>query len=254
MVRSISLVGSRPSFNQFVISYIECVNNSRDIPKNGSPTDGGSTGQLNRRFLDGVLVHRVHPRSPERVRRANANLVSRLGPLVPAISAESPSQYDAIREVVTAAFDGDFEAALVDACRGSDVYDPALSLVATVSGNVVGHACFTPVRIGETSAWDTAVVLAPLAVHPAHQGRGIGSQLVREGLERAAAKGYRVCLLHGDPAFYKQFGFGRADRYGIENPLETPPTEFLAVELGDSGLDGVAGPVHYPPAVGALLR
>lgn len=172
---------------------------------------------------------------------------------MPTITPESPSEYDAIREVVTAAFDGDFESALVDACRSAGVFDPELSLVATVSGAVVGHVCFTPVRIGETSSWDTALVLAPLAVHPAHQGSGIGSQLVREGLERAAAKGYRVCVLHGDPAFYSQFGFQRADRHGIENPLETPPSEFLATQLDDGGLDAVGGRVHYPPPVGALL-
>ena len=169
------------------------------------------------------------------------------------IGPESPSDHDAIRDVVGAAFDGDFEVALVDACRRSTAFDSELSLVARTSDAVVGHACFTPVRIGESTAGSTGVVLAPLSVRPSNQGAGIGSKLVREGLERAATKGYRFCILHGDPAFYQRFGFGRADRYGIENPLETPPSEFLAVELAPEGLDTVAGHVHYPPPLEAML-
>jgi putative acetyltransferase len=93
---------------------------------------------------------------------------------------------------------------IVDALRAAGAL--TLSLVAELDGEVVGHIAFSPARIGDTSSnW---YLLGPVAVHPAHQRRGIGRALIECGLSSLRALGGRGCVLVGDPALYRRFGFG----------------------------------------------
>ena len=93
-----------------------------------------------------------------------------------------------------------------------------LSLVAEVDGLAVGHVLFT--RCGVSGGNVDAALLAPLAVAPAHQGGGIGTAIVREGLQRLKDAGVELVCVLGDPAYYGRFGFvGEAS---IEPPYTTP--------------------------------
>ena len=97
------------------------------------------------------------------------------------------------------------------------------SLVAECDDAVVGHAAFSPVRI----AIDENVrgyILAPLAVKPAYQGRGVGSQLIESGKEQLLQLGAQLLFVYGDPAFYSKFGFHHdaADRYTPPYTLKYP--------------------------------
>ena len=76
-----------------------------------------------------------------------------------------------------------------------------------------------------------AVTLAPLAVLPAHQRRGIGSELVRRGIDDCRDAGYRAVLVLGEPAFYQRFGFTKASLHGIRCPFDVPDEAFMAAEL-----------------------
>jgi putative acetyltransferase len=124
------------------------------------------------------------------------------------IRPETPDDYAAVREINIAAFaDHPFshqtEHLIVEALRGAGALE--LSLVAEVDGTVVGHAAFSPARIGTVSeGWS---LLGPLAVLPAFQGKGIGSVLVRTGLDALRAPGALGFVLVGDPAYYERFGF-----------------------------------------------
>ena len=81
----------------------------------------------------------------------------------------------------------------------------AVSLVADVDGQVVGHIAFSPVQISDgSSGW---YGLGPVAVAPEFQRRGIGTALVRAGMEELRRLGAKGCVLVGDPAFYERFGF-----------------------------------------------
>ena len=84
-----------------------------------------------------------------------------------------------------------------------------LSLVATVNGALVGHVVFT--KCGLVGRQDKVALLGPLAVAPASQGQGIGSDLVRAGLRRLEKTGESSVLVLGDPAYYRRFGFGPED-------------------------------------------
>ena len=74
----------------------------------------------------------------------------------------------------------------------------------------VGHILFSRVTIANASAAFNGVGLAPVAVLPKFQRQGIGSKLIRDGLERCRQAGYDAVVVLGDPAYYSRFGFVRA--------------------------------------------
>ncbi len=145
------------------------------------------------------------------------------------IRAERPEDAAGIEAVTVAAFAGhphsnQTEHVIVARLRADSAL--TLSLVAEEGGEVVGHIAFSPVSIDDGAAdW---YGLGPVSVSPAAQGKGIGSALIREGLDRMAAAGAKGCVVMGDPAFYKKFGFRNED--GIVFP-GCAPQYFLALAL-----------------------
>ncbi len=151
----------------------------------------------------------------------------------------------AIRKVNELAFGQKAEAELVDAVRERGAY--ILSLVAELDGQIVGHIFFTPVLIVEAEDRVPAVGLGPMAVLPEFQKQGIGSALVRAGLDQLRAMHYRAVIVLGHPDFYPKFGFVPASRFGIRFMVTVQDEVFMAVELQPGGLRGVRGIVHYQP-------
>jgi len=107
-------------------------------------------------------------------------------------------------------------------------------------GILAGAIRFWPVRVGNAGL--PALLLGPVAVHPTRQGEGLGALLIREGLERARALGWRRVLLVGDEPYYGRFGFARLD--GVEMPPPTNPDRVLGQALVAGELDGLDGPVR----------
>lgn len=104
----------------------------------------------------------------------------------------------------------------------------AVSLVAEIDGNVVGHVAFSPVTISDGSPdW---YGLGPVSVLPRHQRQGIGTALVNEGLSLLKARGGKGCVLVGEPAYYQRFGFRNFPALTLEG---VPQQYFLALPFGD---------------------
>ena len=99
------------------------------------------------------------------------------------------------------------EAIIVALHRQRRTFDPELSLVAEINGRIVGHILFSPHQMRLLDQTVPTVNLAPIAIDPAYQGRGIGSQLITEGHVIAAAKGYIVSILLGHTSYYPRFGY-----------------------------------------------
>src|SRR5918993_4307677 len=111
------------------------------------------------------------------------------------IRREAPRDEPDVRELNQQAFGTTVEARLVDALRG---LPDSISLVATVDDGVAGHILFTPVSL-EPAASVAIAGLAPMSVRPEYQRRGIGSQLIRAGLDACRAHGYAAVVLVGHP-------------------------------------------------------
>ncbi|HSI00821.1 MAG TPA: N-acetyltransferase [Reyranella sp.] len=158
-----------------------------------------------------------------------------------------PADDAAIAVVNDLAFGGPAESRLVTALRDSGA--AAIELVATEHGEIVGHILFSVLGVTVDERPVSTLALAPVAVRPDRQRAGIGSALVRAGLERARAAGWEAVIVLGHPAYYPRFGFSAA----LARPLVSPfsGNAFMALALRDGALDGRTGRVVHPPAFGA---
>jgi putative acetyltransferase len=124
------------------------------------------------------------------------------------------SDRDAIRAIHLSAFDadeGDIIAQLAVDLLSEDTTPPTFSLVAETGGDAIGHVAFSPVTAESDSATGFGgYILAPLAVRPEHQKRGVGSLLVEHGKRRLSDLGVDLLLVYGDPKYYGRFGFAAA--------------------------------------------
>jgi putative acetyltransferase len=167
-----------------------------------------------------------------------------------AIRPERPADHDAVRDLLGRAFGpGSGEAGLVDALRAAGAHVPELCLVAADGGEIVGHVFFSRARL---ASGDEVLALAPMAVRPDRQRGGIGSRLVTESLERAAATEYPLVVVLGHPGYYPRFGFERADGLGVRAPWEVPPEAWMALRL-PAHRPAARGLVTYPAAFDAVV-
>ena len=168
------------------------------------------------------------------------------------VRPEAPADAPVVAEVVAAAFGRSDEADLVERIRTSVYFVPELALVAEVRGVVVGHVLLSRVALeGPSGPPRTVLALAPLAVRPDHQDRGIGTKLVELGLSRAEVAGEALVVVLGAPGYYGRFGFEPAGALGIEGPFDAPAEHFMVRLLhGDDGSH--RGRVRYPPAFEAV--
>ena len=151
--------------------------------------------------------------------------------------------------VNVSAFETPSEADLVDALRAQAT--PVVSLVAEDDGGLVGHIMFSPVTLPEHPGLRIAG-LAPMAVEPEHQRKGVGSALVRAGLEQCRQLGFGAVVVLGHPAYYPRFGFSSSRRFGIGCEYDVPDDVFMVLELQPGFLHGASGKVKYHAAFGEL--
>jgi putative acetyltransferase len=162
------------------------------------------------------------------------------------IRAEHLRDRHEVRTVNEAAFQRSDEADLVERLREEGAI--LLSLVAELDGQIVGHILFSRMSIETAQGALPAVSLAPMAVRPSHQGRGVGSHLVRRGLAQLRARGERIVIVLGHKDYYPRFGFASEKARYLSSPF--PADAFMALELSDGALADVRGAVRYPAAFG----
>ncbi|MGR6322799.1 N-acetyltransferase [Micromonospora soli] len=142
------------------------------------------------------------------------------------------------------------EVGLVDELRHSDAWIPELAMVAEYGGEVVGYALLTRVRVCSDGGAYPALALGPVAVAPHRRRIGHGTAVVQAALDAATELGERLVVVLGDPAFYRRFGFGPADRQGLTSPwsgLGEPWQALVLPPVTSDEAPPAAGEVIFPP-------
>ncbi|WP_380875537.1 GCN5 family N-acetyltransferase [Sphingomonas sp. DBB INV C78] len=162
------------------------------------------------------------------------------------IRQEQARDRDAIARVTAGAFaavehSDQTEPAIIAALREAGAL--TLSLVAVEGGEIVGHVAFSAVTIdGADKGW---FGLGPVSVRPDRQGGGIGSALIRAGLDELRERGAAGCVLLGEPDYYRRFGFEQDAALRYEG---APAEYFMRLVLAGPA---ATGRVDYHPAFGA---
>jgi putative acetyltransferase len=161
------------------------------------------------------------------------------------IRPETPPDFARVREINVAAFETPAEAGLVESLRVSA--SPVISLVAELGGTVVGHILFSPVTL--TGRPELRIMgLAPMAVDEKHRNAGIGSALVRAGLEECRKLGFEAAVVLGHPGFYPRFGFVPSASFGFASEYKVPAEVFMAQELVPGALKNASGIIRFHEA------
>lgn len=165
------------------------------------------------------------------------------------------SHRPAIADVAAAAFgpaEGSEIVRLIADLVADASAQPVLSLVAVTADRVVGHVLFSRARVDAAGRELAATILAPLAVHPEFQSRGIGGKLVREGLDRLAQAGGDLVFVLGYPDYYSRFGFVEAGVRGLDAPYPIPAKNagaWMVLALRAGILGNVTGTVRCADAL-----
>ncbi|WP_082114194.1 GNAT family N-acetyltransferase [Kiloniella litopenaei] len=126
--------------------------------------------------------------------------------------------------------------------------DVLFGLVAEEEGTIIGHILFSPMEIGSPDIQIRTASLAPLAVSPDHQGKGIGKQLIEQGIQTCRdIEDLSGIIVLGEPAYYSKFGF----QSSLTNHLEAPFSgeAFMGLEFRKN-IFPKGGKVTYPQAFG----
>lgn len=160
------------------------------------------------------------------------------------IRIEEPEDAPSVRTVIERAFGRTSEADLVEKLRRAGGH--ALCLVAVEGATVAGHILFTPVVVAVAERRVIGMGLAPLAVLPERQRQGLGSQLVRRGIEILAERNCPFVVVLGHPEYYPRFGFAPASRHGLSCPWDgVRDAAFMALVLDERAMAGVFGVARY---------
>ena len=167
------------------------------------------------------------------------------------VRSETEADIQAIHRINELAFEQPAEAKLVDSLR--EVASPFISLVAVDHDRVVGHICFTPVTVERSDGTiETIAGLAPMAVTPELQKRGVGSRLITAGLDACRRAGFTAVVVLGHPNYYPRFGFRPASQFGLRSEYDVPDPVFMALELTPGSLQNLSGLARYHAAFASV--
>lgn len=172
------------------------------------------------------------------------------------IRKEVQEDFKKVSELIRTAFESEEhsdheEHFLVERLRNSDAFIPELSMVAEADHQIVGYILLTKIIIEDENQKNyTSLALAPVAVSPEFQGKGIGGKLIKEAHQKAKELGFGSVVLLGHENYYPKFGYKLTKEFGIKLPFEVPEANCMVIELTENALQNVNGVVRYPKEFG----
>ncbi len=167
------------------------------------------------------------------------------------IRQETIADYPIVFNLIEQAFRNEVisdhkEQFLVESLRKSASFVPELSLVATVEQEIVGYILLSKINIETNTKSIISLALAPVAVLPNFQKKGIGGQLIEEAHRMAKELGYESVIVLGHEKYYPKFGYKLLNEFNITLPFDAPKENCMAIELIPDALKNKAGSVIYP--------
>jgi putative acetyltransferase len=165
------------------------------------------------------------------------------------VRLETAADWAKVAALTSTVFNTSEEAKLNDLLRQQS--QDYIALVAEQHGNIVGHIMFSPVQLANAPQIKL-MALAPMVVSDVLQKQGIGSALVRAGLEACYQQNIDAVVVLGHASYYPKFGFTPASHFGITCPWPVPDDVFMLLELTNNALEHASGTVQYLPAFSQL--
>lgn len=167
------------------------------------------------------------------------------------IRREEPSDHATVFQLIENAFREEIhsdkkEQFLVERLRNAESFIPELSLVAEVDSRIAGYIMLSEIQITSANETITSLALAPVAVLPEFQGKGIGGALIEKAHRIAKDLGYQSVILLGHERYYPKFGYRPLHQFNLSLPFDAPPENCMAVELQPDALKNKSGTVIYP--------
>ena len=166
------------------------------------------------------------------------------------IRKSTESERNEILNIHTHAFGedkGPVIAKLVNDLLNDETAMPLLSLVAVENDKLVGHILYTKAVVTKSEKLISAQILAPLAMLPDKQNKGIGEKLINEGLRLLKESGTELVFVLGHPTYYPRCGFMPAGEQGFEAPYPIPEEHaaaWMVQELSGDVLKKYSGKVQ----------
>ena len=153
--------------------------------------------------------------------------------------------FEEVEMLLKVAFDGDSVANLMNKLKDTSQFISELTRVARINEQIIGIIVYSHAQIIRGKKTHETISMAPMAVLPAYQNLGIGSELIRNSFTKARELEYKSVLVMGHEEFYPRFGFKPASEFGIICPFDVPDENFMALEFFPDTLSGVSGKVKY---------
>ena len=161
------------------------------------------------------------------------------------IRGETVDDFRAIREINLAAYGTSYETERIDRLRSDGAI--VASLIAVANERIVGHTLFSSLTVRGEAVKSPVASLASVAVLPEEQRRGVGSELVRKGLEVCRSAGLVAVFVLGDPGYYARFGFSSELARKFTSPENVGVGgAFMAIEIRTGALGNIRGTIEYP--------
>lgn len=171
------------------------------------------------------------------------------------IRNETPADYRAVEEITRRAFynlyvPGCTEHYLVHIMRRHEDFLPQLDLVIELNGRVIGNIMYTKAAlVDEAGRKKPILTFGPVSILPEYQRKGYGKRLIGHSFERAAALGYDLVVIFGNPGNYVSRGFKSCQKYNVCLENGAFPAAMLVKELRPGVLDGRKWVYHDSPVM-----
>ncbi len=160
------------------------------------------------------------------------------------IRNEAEADYQRVEDITRKAFwnlyvPGCNEHYLVHVMRSHIDFLPELDLVIEVDDQIIGNIMYTKAKLIDESGEEKDILtFGPVCILPEYQREGYGRKLIEYSFERAAALGYDVIVIFGNPNNYVGRGFKSCKKYNVCLENGTFPSAMMVKELKTGVLDG----------------